>query len=81
MYMNIMLVFLPLIFYTKLDNASKKKRGNRYFFTNYYNQMIYKHLVRTLPFPAMISLLVIDQLWVGVINKKIKTLLTFVLLY
>ena len=36
----------------------KIKRGKRYFFTNYYNQMISIHLVRILPFPAIISLLV-----------------------
>ena len=48
-----------LVFYTKPDYASKKKRGQRLLFSNYYNQMVSIHLVRILPFPAMISLLVL----------------------
>ena len=50
--------FKSPIYYTYPDYASKKEMEERYFFTNNYNQMIFIHLVRVLPFPAIISLLV-----------------------
>ena len=66
-YRNIMLVFLfPISFFyfclwgmVKLFVLNIFGMGNMYFFKNYHNQKISIHLVRILPFLAMISLLVL----------------------